>query len=62
MGQKVYRLRANTEESNNLADYKTTRYIPKRYDRNPPGSKQAVKAPENMKNNGHYPGWKPKKK
>ena len=60
--RKLYRLRANTEESNNLADYKTTRYIPKRYDRNPPGSKQAVKAPENMKNNGHYPGWKPKKK
>lgn len=60
--RKLYRLRANTEESNNLADYKATRTIPKRYDRNPPGSKLAVKAPENMKNDGHYPGWKPKKK
>ena len=51
----MYRLRANTEESNNLADYKATRTIPKRYDRNPAGSKLAVKAPENMINKGAYP-------
>ena len=43
----LYRLRANTEESNNLDDYKTTGKIPKRYDRNPRGSKQAKKAPIN---------------
>jgi len=54
----LYRLRANTEESNNLADYKTTGKIPKRYDRNPRGSKQAKKAPINMPNDGHYPGVK----
>ena len=51
----LYRLRANTEESNNLADYKTTKKIPKRYDRNPRGSKQAAKAPVNMPNDGAYP-------
>ena len=51
----LYRLRANTEESNNLADYKTTKKIPKRYDRNPRGSKDAAKAPVNMPNKGAYP-------
>ena len=60
--RKLYRLRANTEESNNLEDYKATRTIPKRYDRNTPGSKLAVKPPVRMPNQGHYPGWQPKKK
>ena len=54
----LYRLRANTEESNNLADYKTTGKIPTKYNRNPRGSKQAKKAPINMPNDGHYPGVK----
>ena len=54
----LYRLRANTEESNNLADYKTTGKIPTKYNRNPSGSKQAKKAPINMPNDGHYPGVK----
>ena len=58
----LYRLESNTEPSNNLAAYEKTRKIPQRYDRNPPGSKLAVKAPINMPKNGHYPGWKPKKK
>ena len=60
--RKLYRLRANTEESNNLEDYKATRTIPKRYDRKTPGSKLAIKPPVRMPNEGHYPGWKPKKK
>jgi hypothetical protein len=54
----LYRLRANTEESNNLKDYKTTGKIPQKYNRNPWGSKQAKKAPINMPNDGHYPGVK----
>tara|TARA_R110000796_G_scaffold1218_4_gene4843 strand:+ start:3372 stop:5393 length:2022 start_codon:yes stop_codon:yes gene_type:complete len=58
----LYRLRANTEESNNIADYKVTRKIPAKYNRKPRGSKEAAKAPVNMPNSGHYPGWKPKKK
>jgi len=51
----LYRLRANTEESNNLKDYKTTRKIPAKYNRNPRGSKDAAKAPINMPNRGAYP-------
>ena len=51
----LYRLRANTEESNNLKDYKTTRKIPAKYNRNPRGSKDAAKAPINMPNDGAYP-------
>ncbi len=51
----LYRLRANTEESNNLKDYKTTRTIPAKYNRNPRGSKDAAKAPVNMPNDGAYP-------
>ena len=51
----LFRLRANTEESNNLKDYKTTRTIPAKYNRNPRGSKDAAKAPVNMPNRGAYP-------
>ena len=51
----LYRLRANTEESENLKDYKTVRKIPPTYNRNPRGSKQAAKAPVNMPNRGAYP-------
>ena len=54
----LFRLRANTEESNNLADYKVTRSIPTKYNRKPRGSKEARKAPINMPNDGHYPGVK----
>ena len=51
----LYRLESNTEPSNNLEAYKKTRKIPKRYDRNPSGSKQAKIAPENMPKRGAYP-------
>ncbi len=51
----LYRLKANTEESNNLADYKTTRTIPAKYNRKTRGSKDAAKAPVNMPNKGAYP-------
>ena len=51
----LYRLESNTEPSENLDNYKKTRTIPKTYNRNPRGSKQAAIAPENMKNRGAYP-------
>ena len=51
----LYRLESNTEPSKNLGNYKKTRTIPKTYNRNPRGSKQAATAPENMPNRGAYP-------
>jgi len=51
----LYRLESNTEPSENLANYKKTRTIPKSYMKNPRGSKQAGIAPENMPNRGAYP-------
>ena len=51
----LYRLESNTEPSKNLDNYKKTRTIPKTYNRNPRGSKQAATAPENMPNRGAYP-------
>ena len=51
----LYRLESSTEVSENLANYKKTRTIPKTYNRNPRGSKDAAIAPENMKNRGAYP-------
>ena len=51
----LYRLESNTEPSENLGNYKKTRTIPKTYNRNPRGSKDAAIAPENMKNRGAYP-------
>ena len=51
----LYRLESNTEPSKNLDNYKKTRTIPKTYNRNPRGSKQAAKAPVNMPNQGAYP-------
>ena len=51
----LYRLESNTEPSKNLANYKKTKSIPKTYNRNPRGSKQAATAPENMPNQGAYP-------
>ena len=42
----------------NLEDYKKVKEIPKTYRRSPAGSKKAKIAPENMPNNGHYPGVK----
>jgi len=51
----LYRLESNTEPSKNLDNYKKTRTIPKTYNKNPRGSKQAAKAPVNMDNKGAYP-------
>ena len=44
--------------SKNIEDYKKVKEIPKTYRRSPAGSKKAKIAPENMPNNGHYPGVK----
>ena len=46
--------------SKDLGDYKTIKKtaFPKSYKKNPVGSKQSVKAPINMPNNGHHPNYK----
>ena len=43
--------------SKKLADYNIVKEIPKTYRRSPAGTKQAVKAPVNMPNNGHHPDY-----
>jgi len=56
----LYRLKQGTElrESQSMDDYKKTDSIPKSYTPKPRGIKEAVIAPENMPNQGHYPGVK----
>jgi len=56
----LYRLKEGTElrEGQSLDDYKKTDSIPKTYTPRPRGIKDAVIAPENMPNRGHYPGVK----
>ncbi len=56
----LYRLKEGTElrEGQSLDDYKKTDSIPKTYTPKPRGIKDAVIAPENMPNRGHYPGVK----
>jgi len=56
----LYRLKDGTElrEGQSLDDYKKTDSIPKTYTPKPKGIKDAVTAPENMPNQGHYPGVK----
>ena len=57
----LYRLKEGTElkEGQSLDDdYKKVDSIPKSYTPKPRGIKDAVKAPENMPNQGHYPGVK----
>ena len=56
----LYRLKEGTElrEGQSLDDYKKTDSIPKSYTPKPRGIKDAVIAPENMPNRGHYPGVK----
>ena len=54
----LYRLKKNTEPSEDLSDYKKTRAIPKSYIKSPRGTKQSETAPVNMPNQGHYPGVK----
>ena len=51
----LYRLRAKTEVSENLDNYKTTGSIPATYNRSPSGSKDAAKPPVRMPNEGAYP-------
>ena len=58
----LYRLKSKTIESPEFSDYKRTRSIPKSYDINPRGSKEAVIAPTDMPNGGHHPNWSPSKK
>lgn len=56
----LYRLKEGTElkEGQSLDDYKKVDSIPKSYTPKPRGIKDAVIAPENMPNQGHYPGVK----
>ena len=56
----LYRLKEGTElrEGQSLDDYKKVDSIPKSYTPRPRGIKDAVIAPEDMPNQGHYPGVK----
>jgi len=56
----LYRLKEGTElrEGQSLKDYNKVSSIPKTYMPRPRGIKDAVIAPENMPNQGHYPGVK----
>jgi len=56
----LYRLKDGTElrEGQSMDDYTKTDSIPKSYTPKPRGIKDAVIAPENMPNQGHYPGVK----
>ena len=56
----LYRLKEGTElrEGESMDDYKKTDSIPKSYTPKPTGIKDAVIAPVNMPNQGHYPGVK----
>ena len=56
----LYRLKEGTElkDADSMDDYKKTDSIPKSYTPKPRGIKDAVTAPVNMPNQGHYPGVK----
>ena len=56
----LYRLKDGTElrDGQSMDDYTKTDSIPKSYTPKPRGIKDAVIAPENMPNQGHYPGVK----
>ena len=56
----LYRLKEGTElvEGQSMDDYTKTDSIPKTYTPKPRGIKDAVTAPVNMPNQGHYPGVK----
>jgi hypothetical protein len=56
----LYRLKEGTElrDAESMEDYKKTDSIPKSYTPKPTGIKDAVIAPVNMPNQGHYPGVK----
>ena len=57
----LYRLKDGTKLRNGQSlddDYKKVDSMPKSYTPTPRGIKDAVMAPDNMKDNGHYPGVK----
>ena len=56
----LYRLKDGTElkDADNMDDYNKVDSIPKSYTPKPRGIKDAITAPENMPNQGHYPGVK----
>jgi len=61
--QVLYRMKVDAaldgkKGSKDLKDYDVVKEIPKSYRRKPTGTKQAVKAPVNMPNNGHHPNYK----
>jgi len=61
--QVLYRMKVDAalegkKGSNDLKDYDNVRTIPKSYRPKPRGRKEAVKAPDDMKNNGHHPNYK----
>ena len=57
--QILYKLKKGKEKgTEDIADYKKVKSIPKSYRRSPAGSNKAKVAPINMPNNGHYPGVK----
>ena len=51
----LYRLKAKTETSESLLDYKKQKTIPASYIKNPRGTKESEIAPWNMKDRGAYP-------
>lgn len=53
----LFRLKDKTIESPEFSDYKRTRAIPKSYNIEPRGSREAKIAPIDMPNNGHHPNW-----
>jgi len=57
----LYRLKDKTIESPEFSDYQRTRTIPKSYNIEPRGSKEAKTAPIEMPSRGHHPNYKPKK-
>jgi len=61
--QVLYRMKIDAaldgkKGSKDLKDYDNVRTIPKSYRPKPRGRKEAVKAPDDMKNNGHHPNYK----
>ena len=61
--QVLYRMKVDAaldgkKGSKDLKDYDNVRTIPKSYRPKPRGRKEAVKAPDDMKNNGHHPNYK----
>lgn len=58
----LYRLKDKTIESPEFSDYQRTRTIPKSYNIDPRGTKEAKVAPKDMPNGGHHPNWSGGKK